>query len=223
MAHQSRPDLLFDVTKIANNLNKGSVGDILDINKIICKAKNSKLRLKFQSVSANLNEGVLHVVLYTDAALGNMPDGGSQAGYLIMLAGDSGTFSPIWWNSKKIRRVVRSTLAAETLAMAEGIDASIFICTLLGELVYGKPEANLFPIVCFTDCKSLHDALKSPKFVSEKRLRLEISGIKEQLQKGQVKRVEWISSDLQLADCLTKKGAVNNELRKALHSGVLTT
>jgi hypothetical protein len=33
----------------------------------------------------------------------------------------------IWWNSKKICTVViRSTLAAETLALAEGIDNSIF-------------------------------------------------------------------------------------------------
>lgn len=59
--------------------------------------------------------------MYSDASLGNMPNGGSQGGFIILLAIQSGKFSPIWWNSKKIRRVVRSTLAAETLAMADGI------------------------------------------------------------------------------------------------------
>lgn len=38
------------------------------------------------------------------------------------------------------------------------------------------------PIVCVTDNFSLVDALKSTKFVAEKRLRLEISSIKELIQ-----------------------------------------
>lgn len=49
VAHQSRPDLLFDVTKIANNRSCGTVGDILEINKVIEKAKTTPSRLKFQN------------------------------------------------------------------------------------------------------------------------------------------------------------------------------
>ena len=43
----------------------------------------------------------------------------------MFLADKDGKFSPICWNSKKIRRVVRSTLAGETLAMADGIDSAM--------------------------------------------------------------------------------------------------
>ena len=83
--------------------------------------------------------------MFSNASLGNMPNGGCQGGYLILLVGESGKFSPIWWNSKKIRRVVRSTLAAETLALAEGIDNGIFLCTLLAELMYGNLIPPHFP------------------------------------------------------------------------------
>ncbi|CAB4022652.1 Hypothetical predicted protein [Paramuricea clavata] len=150
-----------------------------------------------------------------------MPNGGSQGGYLVLLVGESGRFSPIWWNSKKIRRVVRSTLAAETLALAEGIDNSIFLCTLLAELMYGKPYPTMFPIECYTDCNSLYEALKSVKSVSEKRLRLDISSIKELIEAKQITSVNWCSTNRQLADSLTKKGASPKVLRNALETGIL--
>ena len=103
-----------------------------------------------------------------DASFGNLPDGGTQGGYIIFLANEKGKVIPIW-NSKKIRRVVRSTLAGETLAMAEGIDMAIFVSTLLTELTRGTPATDGLPLICMTDCKSLHDALKSTKQVGEKR------------------------------------------------------
>ena len=86
---------------------------ILLINTIIDKAKVTKFTLKFLNLGGK-NE--LKIVVFSDASLRNMPNGGNQSGYLVLLVGESGNFSPIWWNSKKIGRVVSSTLAAETLA-----------------------------------------------------------------------------------------------------------
>ncbi|KAJ8050059.1 hypothetical protein HOLleu_03109 [Holothuria leucospilota] len=124
LAHQSRPDILFDGTRVSNNVNSATIEDVLEVNKIIAKAKTTQCGLKFQRLDASLND--LFIAMYGDASLGNMPNGGSQGGYIVLLASHSGRFSPIWWNSKRIRRVVRSTLAAETLDLAEGIDSSIF-------------------------------------------------------------------------------------------------
>ena len=121
---------------------------VFEINKIIGKAKVTKSSLKFQNLGSK-NE--LKLVVFSDASLRNMPNGGSQGGYLILLVGEPGKFSPIWWNSKKIRQVVRSTLVAETLALAEGMDNGIFLCTLLAELMYGKSDPTTFPIECYTD------------------------------------------------------------------------
>ena len=54
-----------------------------------------------------------------------------------MLMGEDGKFSPICWQSKRIRRVVRSTLAGETLALADGIDSAFYLATIYSELTTG--------------------------------------------------------------------------------------
>ena len=53
--------------------------------------------------------------------LGNLKDGASQGGHDI-LVGKNGTYCPISWHSKRIRRVVKSTFTAETLAVQEGTE-----------------------------------------------------------------------------------------------------
>ena len=40
-------------------------------------------------------------------------------------------------------------------------------------------------------------------------LRSTIAGIKELMQYGIVKSVDWVATDKQLADCLTKKGSAS--------------
>lgn len=218
LAHQSRPDLLFDVTLIASKLKDAKVKDIMTMNKIIVKAKSSKMHLTFQRLGSDSD---ISLVVFSDAALGNLPDGGSQGGYLILLVGESGKFSPIWWNSRKIRRVVRSTLSAETLSMSDAIDMAVFIATLYSELTKGQPDPTNLNVLCITDCKSLVDAVKSSKCVLEKRLRIEMSAIKELIENGQIKDVQWCDTTKQLADSLTKSGASSLLLRKTLQMGEL--
>ncbi len=119
---------------------------------------------------------------------------------------------------KKIRRVVRSTLAAETLSMADGIDLGVFLATLFCELNYGVANPKVLPIKCVIDCKSLFDAVKSTKSVTEKRLRLELSTIKESLNNKQVIDVKWVESHKQHTDCLTKHGSSPMKLLSVLES-----
>ncbi|KAG7515810.1 hypothetical protein JOB18_016373 [Solea senegalensis] len=118
----------------------------------------------------------------SDALMGNLPDGGTQVGHLIVLMGKEGRFSSVCWQSKRIRRVVRNTLAGETLALADGIDNAIFLSSLYSELTTGKVSQDILPAICVTDNYSLVDAIKSTKSVTEKQLRLQISGIKELIQ-----------------------------------------
>lgn len=104
--------------------------------------------------------------------------------------------------------------------MSDGIDTGIFLSTLYAELTSGEAKPERLPIVCITDNRSLYDAIRSTKCVSDKRLRLEISSIKELIQARQIKTVGWLDTKCQLADCLTKKGASAFNLLKAISDGV---
>ena len=84
----------------------------------------------------------LKIVAYTDASFGNLIDGGSQGGYIIFLVGSYDKDIPIAWQSKRVRRVVKSTLAAETVAMVDMAEACIFYRKLQLEIFQVKDNID---------------------------------------------------------------------------------
>ena len=92
-------------------------------------------------------------------------------------------FAPISWKSKKIQRVVKSTLAAETLALVEASEVCFMIRVILLEKYKKEPPSKTFPIHCFTDNKSLLDSVFSTKTLKEKRLKVDVCIIREMLEK----------------------------------------
>ena len=48
--------------------------------------------------------------------------------------------------------------------------------------------------------KSLHDALRSQIYVSDKRLRIDIGALKEMLHKKEIDNIHWVERECQLAD-----------------------
>ena len=216
LGRQSRPDIMYDTCMLASNFSKASVKDLLDANKVISRVKESKLVLKFQQLAEPLQ-----LVIFADASFANLPDGGTQGGHLILLMDKTGKFSPICWSSKRIRRIVRSTLAGEMLALSDAIDVGIYLANMYTEIVGGIVQPENLPILCFTDNKSLCDTVRSNKSVSEKRLRLEVANIKDMIENGLIGGIMWVDSNRQLADTLTKKGASPFGLMCCLEQGVI--
>lgn len=103
--------------------------------------------------------------------------------------------------------------------MADGIDTGIFLATIFCELFFGSPSPELLPLVCITDNHSLYDTINSANHVHEKRLRFEISGIKELILSKQISSLKWSEAKTQVADCLTKKGASSHALLRLLEEG----
>ena len=109
-----------------------------------------------------------------------------------------------------IQRVVRGTLSAEAYSCSEAMDSLNFLHGTLCEML--QPQANpkeyanklhTIPGVCVTDCRSLYDCLRSERtLLSDKRLSLEAVIIRQSL--SQNLGIHWVSTEQQLADCLTK-------------------
>lgn len=64
----------------------------------------------------------LKLKLFTDASFNNLSNGGSQTDQIILLNNSRNNCCPVYWNPSKIKRVVGSTLAAETLVLSDGGD-----------------------------------------------------------------------------------------------------
>ena len=158
------------------------------------------------------------VVVFTDSSFNNLDDGGSQGGQIVFLKDKFDRACPISWRSTRVRRVARSTLAAESLSFADGMDTAAFISSLAVELQMIKSDS---PITGITDSRSLYDAANTSTQISDRRLRVEISAIRENKEKGELE-ILWTSAENQLADVLTKKGASPHNLLQAISRGRIT-
>ena len=209
MATQTRPDIAFDTCELGGCFSKATISDLQKLNSLVDKAKGNPLSLHFPPLKSLENSTI---VCYTDAGHANLPNGGSQGACIIFLKDEDGKKCPIYWQTRKLKRVVKSTLAAETMALLEGAEASVYIKNIMTQLL----GQNNIKIQCMTDNYSLYMALQSSKQVEDKRLRIDIAVLKDMLARTELEKVSWVSGKEQLADALTKKGVGNDKLRAAL-------
>lgn len=212
---QTRPDLSFDILDLSTEMTRGKVEDLERANKAVRTLKSECSQIRFPNLGRMEN---LRLVVFSDAAFANLRDGhSSTAGYLVFLVGQNERCCLLTWKSCRIRRVVKSTLASETLALVEALDDACFLRKILSELGVGTPHGP--PIESFVDNRSLVENVRSTKSVSEKKLRIDIAAIKEMLERGELKSVSWVESKAQLADALTKRGVSSQNLKKIIVSG----
>ena len=210
----SRPDLAFDLIDLSTKLNSASVGDLIRGVKTINRLRDVHSEVKFPA----LNLSSLKILTFTDASLGNLNNGtGSTHGSIAWICDNSGKCCPLFWQSKKIKRVVRSTLAAEALSLQEGLEASVYFRHLIEEIL-GLMKGTI-DIYAFVDNKSVIESVYSTKLVDDKRLRIDIAALAESIQKNEIKQILWCPGQKQLANCLTKAGASGVDVLQILHSG----
>ena len=205
-------------------INTATVHTVMSFNAMVRKAqKGAHITIRF--VHIPLEE--IEVVGRCDASFANVTDGrakdndtplASQAGYMIGLAQKdevaqgSGRLTLAMWKTHKIKRKVRSTLAAECAAANECLEASDLLRTHLIELLEGQPldrrewrqKVRAVPKSLVTDSRSMFDFLnKRGSTPSDKRLRLDLEMIRDEMDDEGLK-VKWVNTHQQLADALTK-------------------
>ena len=86
----------------------------------------------------------LVVVTYTDAEWTTRPDGTSQSGQLVFIANSEvlqnreSNMYLISWHSSPLRRVTKSSSAAETQTKADGDDEAVYKRLFLKEILFGQ-------------------------------------------------------------------------------------
>ena len=159
------------------------------------------------------------IIVFTDASHANLSDGtGSRGALVVFLVDEHGNCCPLTWQSGKIKRVVRSTLAAEALSLVEGIEDAIYLKYIFSELLVLRSGTR---IDVFVDNRDVVDAIYSTKSVDDKRLRIDVATLKEFISTGEVNKVRWCPGSMQLADGMTKKGAPVDKLMNILRTGKL--
>jgi hypothetical protein len=212
---QSRPDLAYEACRMSNAGKSPTVKLIIEANKAVKHLKTTAydVRLAFPRLG---DPADFSLSAFSDASHNSLPGNASQGAFIIFVCGN-GKVAPLIWQSRKLRRVTKSPLAAETLVLGEAADAGRLMCALLKE-VYRL--SDLPKLVCHTDSRSLFDAAVTSNTVEDKSMALEVSRIREMVSLKEI-AVKWISKDDMIADVMTKRGASPELLRRVLNSSQL--
>ena len=167
---------------------------------------------------------------FTDAAWAVRPDGSSQGGYLLFFADKD----LIDGKDKAIHhglRKVRSSLAAESQALADAVDNLNYMRLFFAECILHDsidlrqadhvlsmlPRAHVI-----TDCKSLYDALERSESaglgLAEKRTAIEVTATRDTMRETGIS-TRWVNSDRQIADVLTKPQVPSHNLQALQSTG----
>ena len=227
-AVHTRPDLSAKTGMLQSMVTRAKVKHLLEANRVLMEGKKHPVCL----MMVPIQEELVAFCAFSDASFSSSKDLSSRQGTLIFatdvsLARNQRTVvCPVAWSSRRIPRVVTSTLSAESIALSSSLDRLGFIRVCWEWLKnpsidWSDPSrllkgATLASAV--TDCKSVYDiATKNAvPTCSEYRTTLECLLIRERLQENVAMR--WISTQAMLADCLTKSMDASM-LRECLQSG----
>ena len=211
----TRPDVSAKLSFLQSKINCATIHDLLEANRLLGEAK------KYADVTVTISSipvSQVHLISYSDASFATREKKQSQKGGLILATHQnvfnqkSARASPLVWFSKRIDRVVASTLAAETFALSTAVDLLDWMrlawewikCPLIPwkspETVWKKAPSS----IAVVDCKSLFDVISkntTPQ-IHDHRTLIEALVIKDHLQSGI--QPHWVHSAAQLADALTK-------------------
>lgn len=216
LSSQTRPDLSFDTLEHSTFSIK-KVKHLKSLNKVTKKLADGPKRVTYRKL--DIEKGNLHLLCFTDASLGNISETKHSAGGYIIFLTDGKVANLIAWSSSKVKRVVHSIFAAETLSCTVGTAAAIYIRQVLSEMLFRDPRNEVIPIVVLIDSKQLYDNVHSSSLCQDKRLILDIAVLQENLQTGEIGEIRWVPTPKMLADCLTKKGAPCGDLAEILETG----
>ena len=220
--NQSSPMLSARLGQLQSEINTATVATLRAANKLVREA--------FQARHVSVKVNQLHLsdpldvcfVGWSDAALANRKDLGSTGGYLIaattpeMFESKRSPLSFVSWRSARLQRKARSSLSAETQALAE-CDQELMFTRLAWAEFCGvpvnlkKPSDAVKQVVggVVVDAKALYDVLlkrdlnSSGAGLKDKFTALEVLCLLESLESNSTV-VRWVHSNAQLADALTK-------------------
>ena len=212
----------------SRSVSAPTVADARALNAIYLKAqRSSETTLRYPRGVINVSSAQL--VTYGDASFANMKEGSkSQCGVIGFLTHEPWRFwhgefqlgHLVYWTSSTIKRVVRSTLAAEEYSVSEAVEEAQWLRAVLAETWPSVPsslprslrtvemDSLRRPIVTLSDSFNLCQAVKPDKGTgSDKRLRIVTAMLRQVFCGAQGATLAFVTTAMtatMLADALTK-------------------
>ena len=207
-----------EINYFEGKYGKASKLDLMQAVKLLKKVKRMSTQITIPDMG-EVKDWIL--VAYSDAATKKIDNAFSVAGHAVFLVNTvTNNAVPLSWGSKKIERVVNSSLGAETIAVTKVIGILYFIKESMKQM-YGVKAGDI-PCITLIDSKDLHEAVHNIKTTQDKRLIGDIIQIKQAIAiDNLITELRLIPGDNMLANCLTKGGQNGTDLIEVLRNGSL--
>ena len=153
---QTRPDRSYAACEVNVSIKDATIIYLISANKQMQKLKSKK---GFVTISSPCKFNQCSIICFSDATFANLKNA-SQEGYILFIYLYI-LFIYIFYFNYLLpylgiqKRVVKSTLVPETLALQEALEACYVLRLILLEIFVFTTESRLFPIYCYTDNRSL--------------------------------------------------------------------
>ena len=211
----TRPDIAAKLGEVQCQMSHPTIETMLMANRVLREAQEYRdVKIYFSSIP---KEELTHIS-FGDASFAGPSNLASFQGTLICATNRNlnrnkpAPMTPLNWTSKKISRVVRSTLSAEAYSMSKSVDKLGWLrlmwgCAMISNFNWREPAAGFKQLpqaVICTDCKSLFDLVsrRAMPACEEYRTTLEVLLLKERCSEHC--HFRWVPTTLMLADALTK-------------------
>ena len=208
--------VLYGVSYLAQKVNEATVAHVKEANRLLKLAKEEVQAGRATYTYHAVDLSNVTVVTYFDASLGKEEGYKSQAGMMTFVTSAAALekmtiANRVEHHSKKISRVVKSSMAAEAASLSMAVDKHLFTRVLLQALMYG--EANIgsdwrkdlkISGYVVTDARALYDHITTTgSLPAERATMMDLLAAKELVEQALIV-MRWVPTQHQYADHLTK-------------------
>ena len=209
IASVCQPEATFDYSSAAQ-VKDPVEKDVTALNKRI----KWQIENKYRGIrTIRLNLAIAKLYVFVDGSFANNADLTSQIGFVIVLGTEKRpenenafelTGNLIHWSSTKCKRITRSVLASEIYGMSSGFDYGYVISTTIATIVNRLGQETPPSLVLCTDSKSLYQCLVQLGTTTEKRLMIDVMGLRQSYERREIDEIRWINGHDNPADAMTK-------------------
>ena len=221
MARQCRADLSFGVSRVQQLAGVNDPAALSEL-KILVERARQPVTIRYEALGCEVKNMI--VLAISDASFAGMPRGRSQGGLAIAFANPEilhgqAKMAIVAHHSGLLKRVVRSSLAAEISQAASTMEEADFVRALLAEAI--RPDFRLnswlqtaaqWKLVLVMDSRTGYDLLNGTAL----GVAIDIAAMKQALaEDGGSRLVRWVPGEELLSDNLTKHVG-NQKLMRAM-------
>ena len=213
----SRPDIVFQAKYLTTRYGKATKSDMTTAVKLVRHIKEESSAHVIPNLGSNTKDWIL--VGCSDASNRSQLSVHGTGGQVIMIVNRvTGRAAVINWSSRKLSRVVHSSMGAETLSLQKLTSQLFFVRQILLEL-FGDTDGNI-PTLALTDCHDLYSAVHHIKSCTDARLAADVTSIREAIHLDRtITELRFCHGSEMVADSLTKYKKLGQALWDVVRTG----